>query len=108
MANPQNIEKHKFKKGQTGNPNGRPRVLPELKEVIVKILSEEKTNEKGVTMSGLDAIVKALHAKAAKGDVRAAQELFDRYYGKVVTNIDVKSGDEPLKPTRIVFKKFND
>ena len=108
MPNPENIVKYKFKKGQTGNPNGRPRVLPELKEVIFNILSEKETNERGTTTTGLEAVVKALYTKAKKGDVRAAQELMDRYYGKTTTSIDVTTGGEAVKPIEIVFKKFND
>jgi len=65
-----------FKKGQTGNPNGRPK-LPDLKEAIAKILSEEKDGH-----TALETILAALRAKAAKGDVRAAQELLDRGFGK--------------------------
>ena len=42
------IEKHKFKKGQTGNPNGRPRKLPELDKLLADVLGEEKdTKGKG-------------------------------------------------------------
>ena len=71
-----------FKKGQSGNPKGRPK-LPDLSEAIAKILAEEKD---GVT--ALEAILAALRAKAAKGDVRAAQELLDRGFGKSKQTID--------------------
>jgi hypothetical protein len=77
------IEKHKFPKGVSGNPKGRPK-LPDLKEAIAKILSEEKDGH-----TALDAILAALRAKAAKGDVRAAQELLDRGFGKAKQVIDV-------------------
>jgi hypothetical protein len=82
MPNPENIVKHKFKKGQTGNPKGRPK-LPDLKEAIAKVMAEEKDG-----MTALEAILKALRMKAAKGDVRAAQELLDRGYGKALQFID--------------------
>jgi len=77
MPNPENIVKHKFKKGQSGNPKGRPK-LPDLKGAIAKIMSED---------NGLDSILKALLLKAKKGDVRAAQELLDRGYGKAMQTI---------------------
>jgi hypothetical protein len=82
MPNPENIVKHKFKKGQTGNPKGRPK-LPDLKEAMAKVMAEEKDG-----MTALEAILKALRMKAAKGDVRAAQELLDRGYGKALQFID--------------------
>lgn len=77
MANPQNIEKHKFPKGQTGNPNGRPRKLPELDKLLADVLGEEKDG-----ISAAEAILKALRLKAAKGDVRAIEVMLDRAYGK--------------------------
>ncbi len=85
MPRPENIEPHKFKKGQTGNPNGRPK-LPDLREAMAKVLAEEKDG-----MSALEAILKALRVKATKGDVRAAQELLDRGFGKAKQSVDVVS-----------------
>jgi len=94
------IEKHKFPKGVSGNPKGRPK-LPDLKEAIAKILSEEKDGH-----TALDAILAALRAKAAKGDVRAAQELLDRGFGKALQkNENQNSGDVQI---RIVREGDND
>ena len=82
MPKPENIVKHQYKPGQSGNPAGRPK-MPDLSEAIAKILNEEKDGK-----TALDAILAALRAKAAKGDVRAAQELFDRGYGKASQPIE--------------------
>ena len=82
MANPQNIEKHKFPKGQSGNPNGRPRKLPELDKLLADVLGEEKDG-----VSAAEAILKALRLKASKGDVRAIELMLDRAYGKAPQTI---------------------
>jgi hypothetical protein len=74
-----------FKKGQSGNPNGRPK-MPNLKEACAAVLADEKDG-----MTALDAVLKALRNKAIKGDVRAAQELMDRAYGKAMQAIDLKA-----------------
>jgi hypothetical protein len=81
----------RFKKGQSGNPKGRPPDLPLINDMVAKVLSQEKN---GIT--GLEAIVNALTNTAAKGDVRAAQELMDRYYGKPKQTMDVTSGGEKI------------
>jgi hypothetical protein len=72
-----------FKKGDSRiNKNGRPK-LPDLKEAMAKLFNEGKDGK-----SALDKILKALEAKAAKGDVRAAQELMDRAFGKAKQSIE--------------------
>lgn len=83
MPNPENIEPHKFKKGQSGNPNGRPKKLPDIDELLGNVLGEEKDG-----LTAAEAILKALRLKAAKGDVRAAEVLLDRAYGKAKQFID--------------------
>ena len=89
----------KLKSGNTIGV-GRPK-LPDLKEAIAKILSEEKDGH-----TALDAILAALRAKAAKGDVRAAQELLDRGFGKALQkNENQNSGDVQI---RIVREGDND
>lgn len=81
MANEKNL-KH-FKKGESGNPNGRPRKLPELDKLLADVMGEEKDG-----LSAAEAILKALRAKATKGDIRAAEVLLDRAYGKAKQTID--------------------
>lgn len=75
---------HKFKKGQSGNPKGRPK-LPDIKEALAKILAEEKDG-----VNALEAILKSMRAKAAKGDVRAADFLISRGYGKADQKIEIE------------------
>lgn len=91
MPNKENIEKHKFKKGQTGNPNGRPKKLPELDKLLADVLGEEKDG-----IEAAKVILMALRAKAAKGDVRAAEVLLDRAYGKVKQTMDVSVSKKNL------------
>lgn len=78
-----------FKKGETGNPNGRPKKIPELDKLLADVMGDEKD---GVTAA--EAILMALRAKAAKGDIRAAEVLLDRTYGKAKQTIE--GGDKPL------------
>lgn len=71
---PENLKP--FKKGESGNPNGRPRKLPELDKLMADVLGEEKDGK-----TAAEAILAALRAKAAKGDIRAAEVLLNRGYG---------------------------
>lgn len=88
MPNPP--EHSKFKKGQSGNPNGRPK-LPDLSEAIARVLADEKDGK-----TALEAVLMALRAKAVKGDVRAAQELLDRGFGKSKSNVDLTSNGNTI------------
>jgi hypothetical protein len=79
-------EHTKFKKGQTGNPNGRPKKIPELRELLANVLGDEKDGK-----TAAEAILMAIRNKAIKGDVRAAELLLDRAYGKAAQPIETPS-----------------
>ena len=72
-----------FKKGQSGNPKGRVPKIPELDKLLAEVLGEEKDG-----IEAAKAILMALRAKATKGDVRAAEVLLDRAYGKAKERIE--------------------
>lgn len=94
-----------FVKGQSGNPAGRKKDIPELKQLLAEVLAEDKDG-----ISAAKAILMALRAKATKGDVRAAELLLDRAYGKANQKIEhsgalvpiqinyvIDGGNEPIK-----------
>ena len=66
------------------NGGGRPPKLPELDKLLADVLGEEKD---GVTAA--DAILRKLRAMAASGNIRAAEILLDRAYGKAKQPVDM-------------------
>ena len=72
-----------FKKGQSGNPGGRPKVIAEVKE-----LAREYTGEAIETLVSIMTSPKA--APAAR--VSAANSLLDRGYGKPPQHITGEGG----------------
>ncbi|MBA2248889.1 MAG: hypothetical protein H0W12_01710 [Chitinophagaceae bacterium] len=73
------------KSGEVRNRNGAPKKLPDLKILIATELTKEvdgKTNA--------ERILAALQKKAEKGDVRAAELLLDRAYGKAHQHIQIE------------------
>ena len=73
----------KLKSGNIKNVGRKPQ-LPELDKLLADVLGEEKDG-----VSAAEAILKAIRAKAAKGDVRAAEVILDRAYGKPKQSHDV-------------------
>lgn len=102
MSNNNPIPNNKpFKKGQSGNPNGRPKKLPELDKLLADVLGEEKDG-----LTAAEAILKALRMKAAKGDIRAAEVLLERAYGKAKQTMDINNSISGVD--HIVIKRKSD
>lgn len=64
MANQQNIDPHKWKKGQSGNPKGRP---PKLNNAI-----------RAIPKDAQEKIYSVLHYALSLPNVKEAQEYFER------------------------------
>lgn len=84
------------KRPENINKKGRPPVLPELKEILARVLSEEKNG-----MNGLEALIRSLLISGVKGNTRAAQELLDRGFGKSQQLIELAAKD--IQITGITF-----
>jgi hypothetical protein len=102
MRKPNPIRGNKpFPKGVSGNPKGRPKKLPQIDVLLADVLGEE--NSDGIEAAKI--ILMALRKKAAQGDVRAAELLLDRAYGKAKQQMDVTSGGNPVPIPQIIMPK---
>ena len=97
MANPQNLKP--FKKGTDPrrNTKGRPKILPPLEKLLIEVLGSEDDRK-----SQAQAILSTLLARAKKGDVRAAEILLDRAYGKPKQSVDLTSNGESIHTTVVI------
>jgi benzoyl-CoA reductase/2-hydroxyglutaryl-CoA dehydratase subunit BcrC/BadD/HgdB len=109
MAGADNIKGKGFKKGQSGNPNGRPKGIPNTKTRLLRIL--ELTQKKKNPITGKDEAFSiaeqmdmAMIAKALKGDISAYREVIDRLEGKANQQLDITTDGEPMAaPPLIVY-----
>jgi hypothetical protein len=88
------LVKHQWKKGQSGNPNGRPKSGFALNEYITDLANVELEDKK--TM--LEAVVGKVYEEALDGNMTAINFLADRILGKPSQSIGIKDvSDEPIK-----------
>jgi hypothetical protein len=86
----------KLKSGGTKSPGRTPK-LPELDKLLAEVLGEEKD---GITAA--EAILKKLRQMAAQGNLRAAEILLDRGYGKAKQHTDITTDGEKLPSVTII------
>ena len=110
MPNPQNIEPYKMQKGETLNPNGRPRKyvsllkeqgykLAEINDTIQAMMSmdleELKTvwdNPKATILE--KTIAAAMRKSLEKGSLYSLETLLTRVYGKPKETVDTNNKTE--------------
>ena len=85
MANEENL-KPPWKKGESGNPKGKPKGTRNRSTIIREWLEAKATDGEDGEVS--DQLVRALIKKAAEGDVAAFRELFDSGYGKNTDKVE--------------------
>lgn len=101
MANEENLIP--YKKGQSGNPKGRPKGSKNRSTIAKKWLQVIKEIENPLTLeseelSQEDLITLALLKKAANGDVNAYKALMDSGYGSPVQQVEQTILEQPLFP----------
>ena len=112
MPNKENIQKHEFKKGESGNPNGRPRKFvtllkeqgykrSEINDTIQAMLSMDMNELKGVYDDPRATILEktvanALRKSLEKGTLYSIETLLTRVFGhpKQETHTDFRIIDK--------------
>lgn len=95
-----------WEKGQSGNPNGRPKgsrnrstIAKQWLEVSQKIKNPITGEEENLEQQ--DIMTLALIKKARNGDVSAYKELMDSAYGKIVQPTDITTKGDSLNVINI-------
>ena len=83
----------KFKKGQSGNPEGRPPLKPLIEQLKATGDPDEAFEEAIIQLKKL----------VKKGNIKAIEYFLDRFYGKSKESLDLTSkGDSIRVPTIVI------
>lgn len=85
-----------FKKGQSGNPAGRPVGARDRRTVIWEALKRIAEKKKMTPEEVEEALQVAGVEKAIKGSFLHFAEISNGLYGKITDNMDIKSGGKSL------------
>lgn len=101
MSDTKHLKKYQWKKGQSGNPNGRPKKDFALNEHIRALANLEGDDKK--TM--LEAVVAKVYDEALDGNMTAVNFLADRILGRPNQAVSVKAeSNEPIQVLQIASK----
>ena len=92
-------EDSRFKKGESGNPNGRPKGIKNLKTDLVEELQEKipvREGDRSVEISKQRLIVKTLVTKTLRGDARITNTLVNLMSRVLDLDGTVAETDQPL------------
>jgi hypothetical protein len=89
----------KFKPGQSGNPNGRPKAA--FKESFDELMHKKKMHETGLVIvsESWESIVRGMVNHAVRGNVQAAIFLRDTFVGKPKETISHDVSDKGITVT---------
>ena len=99
------IQKFKYKKGQSGNPNGRPKgtSLRDIKVVLQDLLSQEKNGTQLI-----DGLMSVVVNKALKGDLKAVDMLLSYTFGKATQRTEITGAEgAPIEVVNNDLTKLN-
>jgi hypothetical protein len=108
-----------FKKGQSGNPNGRPKGKRSRSTIIKEWLEVEQVVKNPLTgeqekLQQQDLMTLALVKKARNGDVNAYKELMDGCYGKIPNinnnqnvNVEDMTEEQRIEKLRELKERLN-
>jgi|SRR6056297_425367 len=91
-----------YKKGQSGNPNGRPKGSKNRSTIAKKWLEAQDTIKNPITgknekLSQEDVMTLAMIKEARKGNVNAYSKLMDSAYGQAQQSKDLTSNGESIQ-----------
>ena len=81
------LKEHQFKKGQSGNPNGRPKGTRSIPDMLLKIGAEEVT--KDGQFNKQEVVLRRVFEYALEGKSWAVEFIADRTEGKVRQELQV-------------------
>ncbi len=90
-----------FKKGKSGNPNGKPKGTLSSKTILKRFMGIKQDVQNPITgaqekLTVAEILYIQQLAKARKGDLAAFREIMDRWEGKPQQSIDHTSDGEKL------------
>ncbi|GAB5504388.1 DUF5681 domain-containing protein [Pyruvatibacter sp.] len=104
-------KKNRFKKGQSGNPKGRPKGGKNLKTDILEELAERIAVQEGGKVKKITkqrAMVKSLVAKGIKGDAKTTTSLFAMVFKMLGDEIDANEDLQPTASDLEILERFEE